>query len=77
MLLSNRSVKCLFFEKNNFLLKIEGFTGLNCQYLSTCITNVTCLNGGLCTPGYDVLSRSPYFVCTCTTGYVIYSMKKE
>ncbi|CAF2104402.1 unnamed protein product [Rotaria magnacalcarata] len=46
-----------------------GFTGLNCQYLSTCTMNVTCLNGGLCNPAYDTLSRSYYYVCSCATGY--------
>ncbi|CAF3387595.1 unnamed protein product [Rotaria sp. Silwood1] len=46
-----------------------GFTGLNCQYLSTCSINVTCLNGGLCNPSYDPLSRSYYYVCSCAIGY--------
>ncbi|CAF3582391.1 unnamed protein product [Rotaria sordida] len=55
-----------------------GFTGLNCQYLSTCIFNVTCLNGGLCNPAYDPLSRSYYYICSCPTGYTgLYCQERQ
>jgi hypothetical protein len=71
MLLSTWLVKFFFFRKKNSLLKIPGYTGLNCQYLSTCTINVTCLNGGVCNAAYDLVSRSSYFICNCAAGYVI------
>ncbi|CAF0904049.1 unnamed protein product, partial [Adineta ricciae] len=46
-----------------------GFTGTNCQYLSTCKPDITCLNGGSCQSSYDPASRSYYFVCNCPAGY--------
>jgi hypothetical protein len=46
----------------------KGYTGSNCQYLSTCTSGITCLNGGLCSSTYDTLSRTYYFVCNCPNG---------
>ncbi|CAF1204774.1 unnamed protein product [Adineta ricciae] len=47
----------------------NGFTGFNCQYLSTCTPNINCFNGGVCTAAYDPVLRTSYYVCTCATGY--------
>ncbi|CAF3578872.1 unnamed protein product [Adineta steineri] len=55
-----------------------GFTGKNCQYLSTCIPDRTCLNGGSCHSTYDTISRSNYFICNCPTGYTgLYCQDKQ
>ncbi len=71
MLLSIGLVQLIFFLKKTSLFKIAGYTGLNCQYLSTCTVNITCLNGGACNAAYDAPSRSYYFTCICAPGYVL------
>ena len=59
-------------------MNLLGFTGLNCEYLSTCTANVTCQNNGTCTAAYDSLSRSYYFQCTCPNGYAgLYCQEKR
>ena len=59
-ILSNKSI--------DLLLSSKGYTGSNCQYLSTCTSGITCLNGGSCSSTYDRLSRTYYFVCNCPNG---------
>ena len=59
------------------LRTITGFTGMACQYLSTCTINVSCFNGGVCNAAYDPFLRTSYYVCSCAAGYVLEACRQH